>query len=149
VSRVVLYRHFDTKTELYRAVLDRARTRLADAVGTDDFTDEAIPTLVHAGAAADPDAFRLLFRFAAHEPEFRAYVDTLAGTASETARRNLAGLVPEGPWADWAGRLVPIVAVEAVIAWLDTGQPDPDHATERIGQAIRGVIQAARQPGVH
>src|SRR6266508_4263222 len=43
VSRAILYRHFDSKTDLYRAVLDRACTRLADAVGTSDFT-AASPT---------------------------------------------------------------------------------------------------------
>jgi hypothetical protein len=34
------------------------------------------------------------------------------------------------PWQDWAARLVPTVTLEAVIAWLDSGQPDPDRAAE-------------------
>src|SRR6266540_1172998 len=51
VSRAILYRHFDSKTDLYRAVLDRACTRLADAVGTSDFTAASIDALVGAAAA--------------------------------------------------------------------------------------------------
>ncbi len=145
ISRVLLYRHFDSKGDIYRAVLDRACTRLADSVGTDDYTPAAIPALLHA-AAEDPDGFRLLFRFAAREPEFHDFVDDLTGTATDTARRNLAPMIPDGPWAGWAARLVPTVAIEGVIAWLDAGQPDPDRAAERIGLAIHGVIQAA-QPG--
>src|ERR1700736_5184363 len=36
VSHVILYRHFASKADLYRAVLDRASTRIGDTVGTDD-----------------------------------------------------------------------------------------------------------------
>src|ERR687892_920956 len=32
ISRVILYRHFESKTDLYRAVLDRVRARLTAAV---------------------------------------------------------------------------------------------------------------------
>jgi len=56
-SRAILYRHFDSKTDLCRAVLDRARTRLADAVGTANFTAASIDALVGT-AAEDPDGFR-------------------------------------------------------------------------------------------
>src|SRR5215467_14095310 len=60
VSRVILYRHFESKTDLYRAVLERARSRLAAAVGTNNFTAQSIDDLLRA-AADDPDGFRLLF----------------------------------------------------------------------------------------
>lgn len=146
ITRVILYRHFDSKADMYRAVLDRACTRLADRVGTDDFGEAAIPALVRA-AADDPDGFRLLFRHAAREPEFRDYVDTLTGATTDTAQRNLAPMIPEGPWADWAAHLVPTVAIEAVIAWLDAGRPDPGQAAERVGHAVAGVIQAAQPRG--
>src|SRR3979409_548963 len=69
VSHVILYRHFASKTDLYRAVLERACTRLAESVGTDDFDEDSIALLVRA-AAADPDGVRLLFRHAAREREF-------------------------------------------------------------------------------
>jgi AcrR family transcriptional regulator len=143
ISRVILYRHFDSKADMYRAVLDRACTRLADTVGTDDFNEDAIPALVHA-AAADPGAFRLLFRHAAREPEFRELADNLTAASAEVAQRNLAGQIPGGPWLDWAARLIPAVTIEAVIAWLDAGQPDPGQAADRIAQAAHAVIQAAQ-----
>ena len=98
-------------------------------------------------AAADPDAFRLLFRHVAREREFRDLTDSLTATSTEIARRNLASQIPGGPWLGWASRLIPALAIEAVIAWLDAGQPgDPDQAAQRIGQAIGGVIQAAQPP---
>ena len=143
ITRVILYRHFESKADLYRAVLDRACTRLAEAVGTGDYGDEAIPTLVRA-AAADPGGFRLLFRHAAREPEFRDLADSLTAASAEVARHDLAKQIPPGPWLDWAARLIPAVTTEAVIAWLDAGQPDPDQAAERIGRAVHGAIQAAQ-----
>jgi AcrR family transcriptional regulator len=146
VTRVILYRHFESKADMYRAVLDRAGARVAEAVGLDEYGDDAIPSLV-AAAAADPDGFRLLFRHAAREPEFRDLVDGLSAGSVEIARRNLEPLLPPGPWLDWASRLIPAITIEAVIAWLDAGQPDPAGAPARIGQAIHGVIDAARAGG--
>ena len=143
ITRVILYRHFESKADLYRAVLDRACSRLADAVGTGDYGDEAIPALVRA-AAADPGAFRLLFRHAAREPEFSELADSLTAASAEVARHDLAKQIPPGPWLDWAARLIPALTVEAVMAWLDAGQPDPGQAAGRIGQAVHGAIQAAQ-----
>ncbi len=143
LTRAMLYRHFDSKADLYRAVLDRACARLAEAIGADGFDDNAIPALLHA-AAADPDGFRLLFRHAAREPDFRDLIDSLTAASRDVARRNLARFIPAGPWLDWAAHLIPAFTLEAVIAWLDAGRPDPAHAADRIGQAVHGVITAAQ-----
>jgi AcrR family transcriptional regulator len=143
ITRVILYRHFESKADLYRAVLDRACARLVDAVGAGDYDQYTIPALILA-AAADPGAFRLLFRHASREPEFRDYADSLTGASADVARADLAGEIPDGPWLDWAARLIPAVTIEAVIAWLDAGQPDPDRVAERIAQAVNGVIEAAQ-----
>ena len=138
---MLLYRHFDSKADMYRAVLARACQRLEDNVGSSDFDEHFIPALLHA-AAADPDAFRLLFRYAAREPEFRDLTDALTATATAVARENLAAQIREGPWLDWAACLIPTLTIEAVIAWLDAGRPDPDRAADRIGRAVHGVIAA-------
>jgi AcrR family transcriptional regulator len=142
VSHVILYRHFASKADLYRAVLDRACTRIADTVGADDFDEESIPRLMRA-ASADPDGFRLLFRHAAREPEFRDVVDTIRLASIEIAQRNLTERIPTGPWQQWAAGLLPTVTLEAVMAWLDAGQPDPGRAADHINRAIQAVVLAA------
>jgi AcrR family transcriptional regulator len=109
---VILYWHFESKADLYRAVLDRACSRLAETVGTGDYGDEAIPILVRAAAAA----FRLLFRHAAKEPEFRDLADSLTAASAEVARRDLVKQIASGPWLDWAAQLIPVLTIEAVIA---------------------------------
>jgi AcrR family transcriptional regulator len=145
ISRVLLYRHFDSKTDLYRAVLDRAIRRLTATVGTRDYTYASIDALLGA-AAEDPDGFRLLFHHAAREPEFRPQMDRFQRAMVATARRELARIIPDRVWAQWAAQLAPVVAIEAVMAWLDAGQPNPDQAADRIRQALDGVISAAQQP---
>ena len=52
-------------------------------------------------------------------------------------------LVPDEGLARWAAQLAPAVAIEAIIAWLDAGQPDPARAAARVRQAVMGVIGAA------
>lgn len=145
ITPVILYRHFDSKADLYRQVLDRASSRLAQTVGVDELDDSSLPALVRA-AGEDPDAFRLLFRHAAREPEFRDWSDAFTAAATDVARRGLATVIPPGPWIEWAARVIPLITIEAVIGWLDIGQPDPDGVAERIGQVISGVIQGATLP---
>jgi AcrR family transcriptional regulator len=108
---VLLYRHFDSKTDLYRAVLDRAIARLSAAVGTSDFTYASIDALLGA-AAEDPDGFRLLFHHAAREPEFRQEMDRFQRGMVATARLELAQIIPDRTWAQWAAQLAPVVAIE-------------------------------------
>jgi AcrR family transcriptional regulator len=143
VSRAILYRHFDSKTDLYQAVLDTACGRLITATGGDQFTETSIAGLLQA-AAADPAGFRLLFHHAAREPEFRQAMDQFHTDMTTVAHKYLAAQIPDPVWAAWAAQLVPTVAIAAVTAWLDAGQPDPDRAADRIREAIYGVITAAQ-----
>lgn len=147
ISKVLLYRHFDSKADLYRAVLDRSLKHLQTSVGTEKFTMASIGALVR-GAAEDPDGFRLLFHHAAREPEFRADMDRLRAGSMAIARRQLAELIPDRRWAKWAAQLAPTVAVDAVIAWLDAGQPDMEKAAERIGRVLAAIVTAAQRDGV-
>jgi AcrR family transcriptional regulator len=85
---VVLYRHFDSKTDLYQAVLDRMCGRLdahvAEPVG--GFTDASIDGLL-AAAAESPAGFRLLFQHALREPEFKERIEKFrADTCWQRAR---------------------------------------------------------------
>jgi AcrR family transcriptional regulator len=145
VGRVILYRHFESKADLYRSVLDRAATRLADSVGTDDFGEDAVPALV-AAAAADPDGFRLLFRYAAREPEIRDVTDTLAAASVEVTRRNLLNVGVEPASLDWLSRLLPVITIEAILTWLDAGQPRPDNAVARVNRIIHAAMTDLDQP---
>lgn len=143
ITRVILYRHFDSKTDLYRAVLDRFCAVLSDHVTerVGGFTDASIDGLLRA-AIAEPAGFRLLFVHAAREPEFEALALRFRARIAETAHQQISRLV-DGDWARWASQLAPTVAIESIVAWLDAGQPDPDLAARRVQHVVAGVISAA------
>jgi AcrR family transcriptional regulator len=147
ITRVILYRHFDSKTDLYQAVLDRMCARLdahvAEPVG--GFTDASIDGLLEA-AVESPAGFRLLFQHALREPEFSERIEKFRADITAAAYLQIAALVPDEGLARWAAQLAPAVAIEAVIAWLDAGQPDPTRAAARVRQAVTGVIGAAAAP---
>jgi AcrR family transcriptional regulator len=144
ITRVILYRHFDSKTDLYQAALDRFCAVLGDHVAepVGGFTDASIDGLLKA-AIAEPDGFRLLFAHAAREPEFKALAERFRTDITEIALLQLSQVVGDQAWARWAAQLAPTAAIEAIIAWLDAGQPDPDLAAGRVRQVIAGVITAA------
>src|SRR5262245_59556557 len=73
VSKLLLYRDFAGKRELYQAVLERTRSRLAERVPNEP-TIDALRALFRF-AREDPDGFVLLFHRAAREPEFAQYAE--------------------------------------------------------------------------
>jgi AcrR family transcriptional regulator len=141
---VVLYRHFDSKTDLYQAVLDRMCARLdahvAEPVG--GFTDASVDGLLRA-AVESPAGFRLLFQHALREPEFKERIEKFRADITAASYLQISALVPDEALARWAAQLAPVVAFEAIIAWLDAGQPDAAQAAARVRQATMGVIAAA------
>jgi AcrR family transcriptional regulator len=145
ISRAILYRHFESKTDLYRAVLDRARQLLSEAVGQPPYSEQIIDDLV-AAAAGDPAGFRLLFHHARREPEFRADTDLFGAEMVAMTYDHLAAAIPDPGWARWAAHLAPTTTIAAITAWLDAGQPEPATAAARIRRVIRSISNAAGNP---
>jgi AcrR family transcriptional regulator len=144
VTRVLLYRHFDSKTDLYQAALNRFCGVLSDHVAepVGGFTDASIDGLIKA-ATAEPAGFRLLFVHAAREPEFKAFAEQFRTQVTDAAHLQISQVVGDPAWTRWAAQLAPTAAIEAIIAWLDAGQPDPDQAPDKVRHVIAGVIGAA------
>jgi AcrR family transcriptional regulator len=147
VTRVILYRHFDSKSELYQSVLDRMCARLEAhfAEPVSGFTDASIDGLL-AAAIESPPGFRLLFVHALREPEFKDRIEKFRSDIVDAAHLQISAVVPEPGLARWAAQLAPTVAIEAIIAWLDAGQPGPDQAAARVRRAVIGVLEAAAGP---
>jgi AcrR family transcriptional regulator len=129
ITRVILYRHFDSKSDLYQAVLDRMCARLDANVDepVGGFTDASIDGLL-AAAIESPAGFRLLFQHALREPEFKERIEKFRADITAAAYLQICAVVPDEPIARWAAQLAPVVAIEAIITWLDAGQPGPDMA---------------------
>jgi AcrR family transcriptional regulator len=134
VSRLIVYRNFDSKADLYRAVLRGVRDRLRDefVAGLEQgdrpfFAVHAMVTV----AREDPDGFRLLWRHAAREPEFAAYADEFHDRAVAAVEALIEDPLPDPVLRHWATTLSVDYVVQAVLGWLDVGDPDRDDELER------------------
>src|ERR1051325_6996336 len=96
VTRVILYRHFNSKTDLYQAVLDRMCARLdahvEEPVG--GFTNASIDGLLEA-AVESPAGFRLLFQHALRESEFKERIEKFRADITTAAYQQIAAIIPD------------------------------------------------------
>jgi AcrR family transcriptional regulator len=146
VSRVLIYRHFESKTDLYEAVLADVSEQLRAATGHPDHSSPTSLEGLVAAAHGNPDGFRLFFRQSGQEPEFRRHADELRAAMKATAEPYLKELIPDQARLQWAADLIPTIVVEAVIAWLDAGSPAPDTAPDTINRIIAGAVTAIASP---
>src|SRR6266542_1663689 len=110
ISKLMIYRDFEGKRELYEAILESVSGRLREK------------------AREHPDAFMLLFRHAAREPEFASYAEDFSASAIETSERRLAADIQDPVALRWTARMAFRLTIEAVIAWLEVGDPARDQA---------------------
>ena len=142
---MVVYRHFDTKADLYRSVVDQMCDRLDEQVPDPaaGLTDGVVDGLLTV-AAYSSAGFRLLFQHVRREPEFGGRIERFTSDLADAVGRQVAPVVPDPDLARWAARTALAAVTEAVIAWLDAGQPDAEHAAIRIRRVADGVVEAAR-----
>ncbi len=129
VTKLIVYRHFDSKEELYREILQQ----VFDDIGQELRNELALPTRSGLGprtlltvARGDPDAFTLLWRHAAREPQFAAYAAELR-SVSVTVVRQLSALETGDELLDaWRSDVLFGWLVEATLTWLERGEPARD-----------------------
>jgi AcrR family transcriptional regulator len=143
VTKVLVYRHFASKAELYLAALTDVRDRVRSAVGgPDDYGSDTVRAFVQA-ASEDPDGFRLLFRYAAREEEFSAYATDLFGDATRIAMGYLRDKVEPAARRRWLAELLPKITIEITLSWLDADRPvEADELSRTIRAALAALIQA-------
>jgi AcrR family transcriptional regulator len=156
VSKLMLYRHFNSKHELYQAVLDEVQSRLTalehrpatlEGIGAERAVPEATSTLLATIRVARelPDAYRLLYEHAAHEPEFADMAGDIRTRSTIKAERLLEAMIEDPTVRRWAARLVTAVTQEAVLAWLDVGEPERDeYVAERLALMLGHLLQPLR-----
>ena len=169
VTRLIVYRIFTSKEELYRAVLEQVTARLGeefDAIvgeaadhqpvgragrGHDVPPDRATGQAGRGHAAAallrvareDPDAFRLLWLHAAHEPPFAAYHREFRTVADAMAADLIRPYLADPTLRAWAAPTLVAHLYDGVIAWLDRGRPEQDEAfVAAMSRGVRALVAA-------
>jgi AcrR family transcriptional regulator len=145
ITKLIVYRHFDSKEDLYRAVLQRTFDRLVEvflagyAAGPSGGLGARSLLTV---AREDPHGFRLLWQHAAREPQFADYARDMRERAVDASRALLAGRVAPD-LHEWAAHTIFGYLVEAVLNWLEYGDPGrDDEFVDLAAAALRSGVVA-------
>jgi AcrR family transcriptional regulator len=129
VTKLILYRNFESKEALYRAVLETVSGRLAE-IYLGEFDAARRPAGARAlltAAREEPDGFVLLWRHAAREVPFADYAHDFREVVVRMTRDLIAPRFESDPtMLDWAADALVAWNVEAVMSWLERGDPARD-----------------------
>lgn len=147
ITKLIVYRHFDSKSDLYRAVLSAATDRLAEEWVEVTADPHAVAPGIRAMltvAREMPDGFRLLYLHAVREQEFAPYAEEFQALQEALVDRDVVpAAIPAGPRRSWAARIVVRYSVVSVIEWVELGDPDDDDGFHRRAAAgLRGMVAA-------
>jgi AcrR family transcriptional regulator len=143
VTKLIVYRHFESKEELYREILQRVLDRLGEELRTSIAagarTGLGARTLLTV-AREEPAAFMLLWRQAANEPQFAAYAADLRSTSVRVVRQ-LSNLDSGDETIDeWRAYVVFGWLVESTLGWLERGDVRrDDEFINEVSLALRGI----------
>ena len=130
ITRAIVYRHFDSKESLYRAVLEGVSERLGDEFQRRLAAPQSGVTIVtHLTVAReDPDGYRLLWEHSPREPRFADYVEDFQERSLRSTARLFEGRIDNDAKRRWAVRQTLSLIVSSVLLWLDEGDPGDDEA---------------------
>ena len=143
VSKLLLYRHFDSKEELYRTILERVFLRMGEELeaglqrpGVSGLGARTILTV----AREDPDGFVLLWRHAAREPQFAEYAHDQRELAVAAVRDLMALQSGDETMDHWSAEAAFGWLIESVPSWLEFGDGDRDEEfVARTTDALRAM----------
>jgi AcrR family transcriptional regulator len=131
ITKEIVYRHFTSKEELYRAVLDATGQSLKAefARASQEFQSGAGIRALLAVGRAHPDALRLLLVHAAREPEFADYTHDVRSRVINWVSQRRGHDDPL--FRRWAVEVAVSHTWNAVLTWLDVGDPARDEEFAR------------------
>ena len=148
ITKLIVYRHFSSKEELYEAVLAQVSARLAEefVAGLDRQPPRGVGVRTFLTVAREnPDGFVLLWRHAAREPQFAEHAERFRAKAVEVADAMLAQRVirRDRRRRRWAAQAVVSWLVDAVVHWLEDGTPERDEELiDLVSRALAAMVAA-------
>jgi len=130
ITKLIVYRHFESKAELYRAILDEVARRLSEEfieLMAEDLPGSAGVVALLNVARELPDGFRLLFLHAAREPEFAGFAQEFRELQTAVAAGALEPVIADPTIRAWGTRQLVDTLVSSVLNWLDSGDAARDH----------------------
>jgi AcrR family transcriptional regulator len=126
ITKLIVYRHFASKEELYRAVLDRTFQLLAAQLTERTRRSESAPGLraVLEVGRTYPEGLRLLLVHACREPAFADYAAQIRARIVDVVHRRSRGRDPL--FRRWSAEVTVSYVFDSVLSWLDLGEPARD-----------------------
>jgi AcrR family transcriptional regulator len=150
VTRLIVYRIFESKEALYLAVLSTVLDETAVAFDPPPLLQPESGAQTIAGrlltiARRHPDGFRLLWRHAANQPEFEVLVTQFKAAATDFASSVIAGVSPNPVVVRWCAQSLVSHVYESICLWLDEGDEalDPQFL-QMLGDGLRAMVVAWR-----
>jgi AcrR family transcriptional regulator len=145
ITRLIVYRHFDSKDALYAAVLQDVRDRLAEvgAAGAGRGESVAVRALLTVGRE-DAAGVNLLLRHAAREPQFASYADEFREQVITYADRLMRlARAPVRVRGRWAAETLVSFVFDALLHWLEDGDPaHDDEFLARVDASLPALVAA-------
>jgi AcrR family transcriptional regulator len=128
ITRAIVYRHFDSKEALYRAVLEAVSQRLGEEFKARLASRQSGLTIAtHLTVAREnPDGYRLLWEHATREPRFADYAEDFRERSVRSTERIFEGRIENPRKLAWAARQTLSQIVSSVLLWLDHGCVEQD-----------------------
>ena len=147
ITKLIVYRHFTSKEELYDAVLEgvseRGREVFIAGLQAGRPGSGAVRALLTV-AREDPASFTLLWRHAIREPQFAEHAGSIRQRGVNAAETLLANAgVEVGPMRRWAAETIMSYLVSSVLHWLEEGRvEDDEHFVDRVTRSLPALIRA-------
>lgn len=151
ITKLIVYRHFDSKGQLYEAVLERVsehgREMFIAGLQTGRPASGAVRSMLTV-AREDPAGFTLLWNHAVREPQFAEHAASIRSRGVDAAESLLASVGWEhGTIRRWAAETIVSYLVASVLHWLDQGTPaEDDSFVERVARSLPAMIRSWVEP---
>ena len=145
VTRLIVYRHFESKQALYRAVLDSVVESLRSEFDPD--APSGVAAMLLSVGRRHPDAFRLLWRQARHEPLFEKEAQAFRTVAAGFADEFIRAYVADKELRQWGAAVIVDYLYGGICEWLDMGRPTRDEAfAVHLQAGARALVEAWSVP---
>ena len=146
ITRLIVYRHFGSKEDLYAAVLQHVRDRLAAELllATGPRGESVAVRALLAVARTDTSGLTLLLRHAPREPHFAIYANEFREQMIAHSEVLMAAAhAPTRVRTRWAAETLVSFVLNTVLHWIEDGEPDRDgEFLARVDASLPALVAA-------